>query len=116
MFRNRGRTLFRGMGRSYGDVALNADGDLCQTIMADNILAFDPSAGRMRAESGATLGALNAVTIPHGWILPVNPGTKFVTLGGAVANVMCMAKIITKPAHSAPMCGRCNLSALMGNR
>ena len=86
LFGDKRRTLFRGMGRSYGDVALNADGDLCQTTMADNILAFDPSAGRIRAESGATLGALNAFTIPHGWIQPVNPGTKFVTLGGAVAN------------------------------
>jgi FAD/FMN-containing dehydrogenase len=74
------------MGRSYGDVALNADGDLCQTVLADNVLAFDRLSGRIRAESGITLGDLNKITIPHGWIIPVNPGTQFVTLGGAVAN------------------------------
>lgn len=86
LFGETGPTLFRGMGRSYGDVALNADGNLCQTVLADNILSFDQAEGRIKAESGVTLGALNEITLPYGWIIPVNPGTKFATLGGAVAN------------------------------
>lgn len=79
-------TLFHGAGRSYGDVALNANGDLCLTMAADNLLSFDKTTGRLRAQSGLTLGELNKITIPHGWIIPVSPGTKYVTLGGAVAN------------------------------
>lgn len=79
-------TLFHGMGRSYGDVALNADGALKITRAADNIIAFDRETGRIRAQSGTTLAQLNEITVPSGWITPVSPGTKFVTLGGAVAN------------------------------
>jgi L-gulonolactone oxidase len=52
----------------------------------DRILAADWKAGVIRAEAGASLDALLRVIMPKGWFLPVTPGTKFVTLGGAVAN------------------------------
>ena len=80
------QVIFRGLGRSYGDVALNADGVLCQARNPDNLLEFDRSNGRVRAQSGMTIADLNAITVPAGWIIPVSPGTQFVTLGGAIAN------------------------------
>lgn len=79
-------TLFHGLGRSYGDVAVNEAGRLCFAHQRDNILEFDPTSGWVRAQSGVTIEALNRLTIPNGWIIPVSPGTQFVTLGGAVAN------------------------------
>ncbi|MEL7111151.1 MAG: FAD-binding oxidoreductase [Pseudomonadota bacterium] len=86
IFAAEGQTLFHGMGRSYGDVALNPDATLYMTPAADRILQFDRTTGLIRAEAGTTLADLNTVTVPDGWITPVSPGTKFVTLGGAVAN------------------------------
>ncbi|MEL8055969.1 MAG: FAD-binding protein, partial [Pseudomonadota bacterium] len=79
-------TIFHGMGRSYGDVALNEGAGLCVATARDNVLDFDRETGVLRAQSGLTLAQLNAVAVPSGWITPVSPGTKFVTLGGAVAN------------------------------
>jgi FAD/FMN-containing dehydrogenase len=78
--------LCRGLGRSYGDVALNGDGYLLDTTRADHFLAADWEAGVVRGEAGLSLDALLRVSVPRGWFLPVTPGTKFVTLGGAVAN------------------------------
>lgn len=79
-------TVFHGMGRSYGDVALNAQGALCHVRAADNLIEFDRTSGRLKAQSGMTFAELNALTVPEGWIVPVSPGTQHVTLGGAVAN------------------------------
>lgn len=75
-----------GMGRSYGDVCLNENGRLLVTDMLDRILLFDRAGGVLRAEAGLSLDRLLRVTVPAGWFAPVVPGTKFVTLGGAVAN------------------------------
>lgn len=74
------------MARSYGDVCLNANGRLILTDRLDHILAFDRERGILRAEAGLSLDRLLRLTVPHGWFVPVLPGTKFVTLGGAVAN------------------------------
>lgn len=52
----------------------------------NRILDFDWESGRIRVEAGVTLGDLLEVIVPHGWFLPVTPGTKFVTIGGAIAN------------------------------
>lgn len=79
-------TLPYGNGRSYGDSCLAASGELLQMRSLDRFLDVDWEHGLVRAEAGMTLGELLAVAIPHGWFLPVTPGTKFVTLGGAVAN------------------------------
>ena len=78
--------LCRGLGRSYGDVGLNGGGYLLDATRADHFLSVDWSTGLVRAEAGLSLDALLRTCVPRGWFLPVSPGTKFVTLGGAVAN------------------------------
>ena len=78
--------LCRGLGRSYGDVGLNGGGYLLDATGADHLLTADWESGVVRAEAGLSLDALLRVCVPRGWFLPVSPGTKFVTLGGAVAN------------------------------
>ena len=80
------RGLAYGQGRSYGDACLNEGGTLVDTQNLDRFLYFDPESGVLRAESGVTLAQILALVVPHGWFLPVTPGTKYVTLGGAVAN------------------------------
>ena len=75
-----------GMGRSYGDSCLNTDRDLLDCSALNRILDFDWEAGRICVEAGITLGDVLEVIVPRGWFLPVVPGTKFVTVGGAIAN------------------------------
>ncbi len=75
-----------GNGRSYGDQALNEGGPVWTTRGLDRFISFDKATGFLRCESGVTLGEVNALTMPHGWFLPVTPGTQFATLGGAIAN------------------------------
>ncbi|MCP1624156.1 FAD-binding oxidoreductase [Pseudomonas nitroreducens] len=79
-------TLPYGNGRSYGDSCLALSGELLQTRQLDRLITADWKTGIVRAEAGVTLAEILAVAIPRGWFLPVTPGTKFVTLGGAVAN------------------------------
>ncbi len=82
-----GRPLLAyGLGRSYGDACLNDGGVLLDTAAMDRILSFDREAGVVRCEAGVSLAALLDVITPHGWFLPVTPGTRFVTVGGAIAN------------------------------
>jgi FAD/FMN-containing dehydrogenase len=78
--------LPRGLGRSYGDVCLNDDGGLLLTRGLDHFIAFDAEHGRLRCEAGVSLAEILALALPRGWFLPVSPGTKFVTVGGAIAN------------------------------
>lgn len=80
------KLLAHGQGRSYGDVALNADGALLMTGAMNRFIAFDRAQGILRCEAGVTLAEILNLIVPHGWFLPVTPGTKFVSLGGAVAN------------------------------
>lgn len=75
-----------GRGRSYGDVCLNDDGRLILMDGLDRFIEADWERGRVRVEAGLTFDELIKVTVPRGWFPPVTPGTKFVTLGGAVAN------------------------------
>ncbi len=79
-------TLAYGKGRSYGDVCLNEGGTIIRMDSCANVIHFDTHEGWIRAESGITLAAILRTIIPQGWFLPVTPGTKFVTLGGALAN------------------------------
>lgn len=80
--------LARGLGRSYGDSALNADNILIDMRTIDHVRAFNPATGVLDAEAGMSLKDILALAAFHGekWFLPVSPGTKFVTLGGAIAN------------------------------
>ena len=75
-----------GNGRSYGDSCLAASDHLLQMRGLNRFITADWQRGIIRAEAGATLEEILQVSIPRGWFLPVTPGTKFVTLGGAVAN------------------------------
>ena len=75
-----------GLRRSYGDSCLNSAGALLDVTGLDRVIAFDPRSGLLRAEAGLSLSDLLRVVVPHGWFLPTTPGTRFVTLGGAVAN------------------------------
>lgn len=75
-----------GMGRSYGDVCLLEHGTLLSTRGMDRLLHFDSATGLLRCESGATLAQILQFCVPRGWFLPTTPGTKFVSVGGAIAN------------------------------
>ncbi|MDE1160358.1 MAG: FAD-binding oxidoreductase [Acidobacteriaceae bacterium] len=75
-----------GMGRSYGDVGLLKDGTLLHTVSMNRLLMWDPQTGVLTAEAGITLAQILDFAVPRGFFLPVTPGTKYVTLGGAIAN------------------------------
>ncbi len=75
-----------GAGRSYGDVCLLEDGTLLNARGMDRLLHFDPATGILRCEAGATLAEILDFAVPLGFFLPVTPGTKYVTVGGAIAN------------------------------
>ncbi|MCF5715546.1 FAD-binding oxidoreductase [Pseudomonas tremae] len=75
-----------GNGRSYGDSCLAASDHVLDMRRLDRFIAADWQTGMVRLEAGMTLSQLLDAAIPHGWFLPVTPGTRFVTLGGAVAN------------------------------
>lgn len=75
-----------GQGRSYGDSCLNDGGILLTTSGLNRFIAFDENTGILRCESGVTLATILEYFVPKGWFLPVTPGTKFVSVGGAIAN------------------------------
>jgi len=74
----------RGNGRCYGDASLATK--TISTLKFDKILSFDIINGIFECESGITLDQVLEVVVPKGWFLPVTPGTKFITVGGAVAS------------------------------
>lgn len=78
-------SLARGMGRAYGDAAISANGVTVLTTRLNRLLAFDAATGLLRAEAGVTLDDILQVSLHQGWFLPVTPGTRYVSLGGAVA-------------------------------
>ena len=84
--KSKGKILARGQGRSYGDSCLNNNHSLLLTHHLNHIIDFDVSSGEICCESGVTFEQLFALIIPQGWFAPVTPGTKFITVGGAVAN------------------------------
>ncbi|WP_432460658.1 FAD-binding protein [Agarivorans sp. QJM3NY_25] len=75
-----------GNGRSYGDSCLNHTGSLLNIRPLKRLLSFDRVQGRLTCEAGVLLSEVLACIVPHGWFLPVTPGTQFVTVGGAIAN------------------------------
>lgn len=81
-----GTVLPYGQGRSYGDSCLSVTDHVIHMRGLRRILSADWERGVLRVEAGATLAELLALMIPKGWFLPVTPGTRFVTVGGAIAN------------------------------
>ena len=78
--------LAYGNGRSYGDACLNSAGELLLTRGLDRFIAFDDASGVLQCEAGVLLDDIITALLPRGWFLPVTPGTRYATLGGAVAN------------------------------
>ncbi len=79
-----GNLIARGNGRCYGDASLAAN--VLSTLKYNHIHSFDVEKGIVCCEAGVTLDDLLKVIVPKGWFLPVTPGTKFITVGGAVAS------------------------------
>ena len=77
--------LSRGMGRSYGDASLNQDAGVILHTRLNHFLTLDETQGVVCCESGVTLAEIIDVAIPKGLFLPVTPGTKFISVGGAIA-------------------------------
>src|SRR5581483_7791332 len=75
-----------GYGRSYGDSCLNEGGVLLDATPLRRFLDFDEKQGLLRCEAGVMLADILDVIVPRGWFLPVSPGTKFISVGGAIAN------------------------------
>ncbi len=75
----------RGLGRSYGDAAQRADGTALVTTGCRRVEWIDQANGVLRADAGVTIGELIQIGIPLGYFVPVSPGTRNVTVGGAIA-------------------------------
>jgi decaprenylphospho-beta-D-ribofuranose 2-oxidase len=87
--------IVRGLGRSYGDPAQNSGGQVVRLgdtdptgahQLTDADVRVDPVAGTVTAGGGVSLAHLLEVIVPQGWFVPVTPGTRFVTIGGAIAS------------------------------
>ena len=94
-----GSLIARGLGRSYGDAALNPEGVLLARRL-DRLLDFDAGTGVLHCEAGVSLAEILDVFLPRGFFFPVTPGSKQVTVGGAIArghmhylsrSVICMS-------------------------
>ena len=79
-------TVPRGLGRSYGDAALNSGGRVLGMTSFNRYLGFDDTTGTLSCEAGVSLEHILRDFAPHGWFPMVSPGTKFVTIGGCIAN------------------------------
>jgi len=82
----KGPLIARGLGRSYGDQAVNNDKYVAVCTRLDNFLAWDEQEGILECEAGASLDKIISAFLPRGWMPMICPGTKFVTIGGAIAN------------------------------
>ena len=77
--------IARGLGRSYGDAAQCAGGTVIDVTGLAKVRSFDGERGLVRVDAGLSLGDLTRLVLPLGWFPPVLPGTRHVTVGGAVA-------------------------------
>lgn len=84
LFSSTGHFIPRGNGRCYGDASLAPQ--TISTLHYNRILSFDTLNGIFECQSGITLDRILEVIVPKGWFLPVTPGTKFITVGGAVGS------------------------------
>jgi decaprenylphospho-beta-D-ribofuranose 2-oxidase len=78
--------IARGQGHSYGDAAQRAGGLVAELTGLKRMVHFDPVVGTVTVEAGMTLGELMRAVVPSGWLPAVLPGTRFVTIGAAIAS------------------------------
>ncbi|MBQ6644763.1 MAG: FAD-binding oxidoreductase [Saccharopolyspora sp.] len=78
--------IARGLGRSYGDPAQNAGGVVVDITPLDRIHDIDPDSALVDVDAGVSLDQLMKAALPYGLWVPVLPGTRQVTIGGAIAN------------------------------
>ena len=79
-----GGLIARGLGRSYGDSSLAPR--VLDLTHFDGYMAFDQATGELSCAAGTSLADILRTFVPRGWFLPVTPGTRFVTVGGAIAS------------------------------
>lgn len=77
-------SIARGLGRAYGDAAQNAGGAVLDMTGLDRIRSIDADTGVVVCDAGVSLHRLMEVLLPLGWFVPVTPGTRYVTVGGAI--------------------------------
>lgn len=75
-----------GLRRSYGDSGLNPNEGLIDMTALDRVVSFDPETRILRAEAGLSIDAVLRIIVHQGYFIPVTPGTRFVTIAGAIAN------------------------------
>jgi FAD/FMN-containing dehydrogenase len=80
------KRLAFGLGRSCGDGCLLSEGVVVRMRGLNKLSQFDRETGILQAEAGVTFSEILERVVPEGWFLPTTPGTRFVTLGGAIAN------------------------------
>ena len=78
--------IARGLGRAYGDSAMNAGGLVVESTGVSGLLELDHQAGTARVLAGTSIDDLLRAIVPQGWFVPVSPGTRHVTIGGAIAS------------------------------
>lgn len=103
---DRASTIARGLGRSYGDAALNTNAQVLGLAHVDRYLAFDASTGTLTCEAGVSLARIIQDFAPRGFFPMITPGTKFVTVGG------CIANDIHGKAHHAQGCFSASVDAM----
>lgn len=81
-----GTLIARGLGRSYGDTSVNGGGGVVDLTRLNRMISFDDATGVLECEAGVSIADILDTFVPRGFFPPVTPGTKFVTVGGAIAN------------------------------
>lgn len=84
--KNSSQLTLRGLGRSYADQAIDAHATVLDLTPMDRYLSFDENSGLLRCEAGTSLETILNDFVPRGFLPMITPGTKFVTIGGCIAN------------------------------
>ena len=77
-------SIARGLGRSYGNSSIQPNSTIITTKL-NKVINLDYKKGILLAEAGISVLEIIEKIIPHGWFLPVTPGSKYISLGGMIA-------------------------------